>query len=754
MARGKQISPQTWALHESEIRKLHSSMTLKDLVRTMEEEHDFSASAQQYTYQFKKWGLQKYGSRKVSLNAALLFPSFNETPQSAESSVEGDSIDTPVGMKRSRTIEGSSCRSSTDLSNLEMAEKRLKTSDCRNPSPTVGPSEDAVPDPPLPEHSLGREAMRPFPAQGSHRIPPEPTSEEGASTPGLEDRAMNRRPELPGVVAGSVSDVQMTYRDQIDDGMSSSLSNNTNDGFGLDDHCGTDVSSLHAMDGTSSISSNSDSLPGVTIDTAEDTQVPPSLEAALKIAKNFTEFRKKGAFYLLRDRDQALFQETADFLDAASYDEGACNLYALLLLIEEAKAPEHLEIITPLLVSCARSARSQSQCRLVQEILSKRLKRTEDDSARSTKRFLAYILLARTHALQGEFRETRDQLEKAWCHVPHSNQYVYSPPDTALHTFPPLDTLAYLYHGRLSLISLAANNELQPSPPVIPKLVSYGGLEIFITTLRRLNWTFRGLGPCPSGRHMSDYVRSCITWCLDILIPSDAPHCLFPSGWGKPEPDPLVLQEKQTIITNLFFRLYGARREITKSEGQSPFWVHYSHEELGISASVLLRICCELIAEDGFENVLRQGHEALASRYLQRLYERTIIIPHLDKYLEFQQLDLPPKQSVLQKLRPQARQHLLLTRSRELTMASSLRSSDTSFKRMKEAASSMWQRATSRIWSDCDLPSNALHDTRNSLPFSVISHLSDRMEKTLSLNRSSHTSDTQRNRLASINSSA
>ncbi|KAM0814157.1 hypothetical protein AB5N19_14160 [Seiridium cardinale] len=707
MARGKQISPQTWALHESEIRKLHSSMTLKDLVRTMEEEHDFLASAKQYTYQFKKWGLQKYGSRKVSPNAALLLPSFNEAPRSAESSVEGDCIDTLV-------------------------------------------------DPPVPEHSLGCEAMHPSPAQRSHQIPPEPTSEEGVSTPGLKDGALNRCHELPGVVAGFVSDVQMTHRDQIDDAVSSSLSNNTSDGFGLDDHFGTDVSSLHAMDCTSSISSNRESLPGVTIDTTEDTQVPPSLEAALKIAKNFTEFRQKAAFYLLRDRDQALFQETADFLDAASYDEGACNLYALLLLIEEAKAPKHLETITPLLMSCARSARSRSQCRLVQEILSKRLERTEDDSARSSKRFLAYILLARTHALQGEFRETRDQLEKAWRHAPHFNQYVYSPTDTVLHTFQPLDTLAYLYHSRLSLISLAASNELQPSPPVIPKLVSYGGLEMFITTLRRLDWTntFRGLGPCPSGREVSDYVRSCISWCLDILDSSNISHCLFPHDWGKPESDALVLQEKQTIITNFFFRLYIERRELAKSEAQSPFWVHYSHEELGISASELLRVCCELIAEDGFENVLHQGHEALSSRYLQRLYERTMIIPDLDKYLVFQRLDLPPKQSVLQKLRPQARQHPPITRPRELTMASSLRSSDTSFKRMEEAASSIWQRSTSRIWSDCDLPSNALHDTRSPLPSSVISHLSDRMERTLSLNRSSHTSDTQRNRFASINSSA
>ncbi|KAK9420539.1 putative Clr5 domain-containing protein [Seiridium unicorne] len=384
MPRGKQISPQNWALYELEIRKLHSAMTLKDLVRTMEEEHDFSASSVEILPRKSSrltWGLQKYGSRKVPPNAALVSASSNETTQSAEISIEDDSIDTPVGMKRSRRIGGSSCRSETDSSSFDTAEKRLKTSDGRNPSSTGGPSEEIVPDPTSPQLSLGYEAM--------HR----------SLSLLMEITTFYRKQRLPGVVAASISDFQMTDQDQIEDGVSSSLRNNTSDGFGFDDHFETDVSSQHGIDGSSSINSTSDSLPEVTIDTAEDTPAPLSLVAAFKISKNFTEFRKKAAFYLFRYRYQVLFQETADFLDAASYDEGACNLSALLLPIEEAKATEYLEILTPLLVSCARSARSRSQCQLVQEILSKRLERTEDDSARSTKRFLAYILLARTHAL-------------------------------------------------------------------------------------------------------------------------------------------------------------------------------------------------------------------------------------------------------------------------------------------------------------------------------------------------------------------
>ncbi|KAI1841017.1 hypothetical protein JX266_012798 [Neoarthrinium moseri] len=485
-------------------------------------------------------------------------------------------------------------------------------------------------------------------------------------------------------------------------------------------------------------------------------QFQSDLRIALNTAISFRAFRRCAISYLLRGENELnKLRSIADYLGAILCLKEACNIYAVLLQIEQAKSPEQPEsLVTPLLIACARTAQTWEQCDLVQEVLLKRMQQSPKRAYSSSEYEIAHTLLARSFHLQDNSAGSQHHLFESW-------RAAYYNADRAVRQQTSLlfvDTLIHIHYSSPSTADVAG---MIPVPILSPFPTQPGqnhdenltGLGIFLAGT--------------TGRLLRTYLPSCINW---ISVAIRSPHAALQISSIQ------ELENGQQSFLNglwsaniLFSRLWRLRHRIETSHVR---WLNI-WDEIGIPSAEILHICCELVVEEGLITLNASTDAQLGTMYLQRLKERKCIFHDIQKHdmkprnlssaiqgiesdtsspsnarnhsLALPKTDADTQDSSKRRNNPSATPEVepeTLCSCRLPTMASSLRSSDASYRRLKELRdtfASTGGRMSNWESSSNEAPSSGLRFSRSPFP-SLISQLSDQMNR-FSLHRSSQASN-------------
>ncbi|KAH6646324.1 hypothetical protein BKA67DRAFT_99175 [Truncatella angustata] len=650
--KAKKISDETWQEHEENIREMFGVMTLDQLIANMKMLHGFEATPRQYSTRLEGWGLKKYKTKPTV--------SDNESSEFSESSPDQCGI-ALIDAQRPAVDAPKRRRSAQDVGNRD-------------------------------------------------------------SLPSVSELSKNKKSKTgQQVVADSSPECEKG-----------------------NDCVLTTGSAVSEASGNSSLRTDS-SRPISVIQTKSQPPWPPSQSLPEPLADSFLgrwrtittdEFLKtislkrcvivaqdaevcvrsgsKPSTKLREDMGTSL-RKIADYLFALGYFKEAANLYILLLLDEQSGFSSG-KLLTYYLIMCARSARTSAQYDIVQNILSKRLSWFTVRGVLAAERFLAHILKAKMFARQGNrIQGTRnigaaqrfadDIAEMGDCLLHHS-----------------MDILVYIHYKRLHSVSATAtfldptllktdpsNTKTLRSVETTP--ISHHDFKILRLFLQPEQSFEHKIDIWHDGKVLAGLMEESFTWCLETVkqhrnlsILWKMPDCIKPTQLGIMTPPPWENSQTQggsnpgtrvdeaTLSMRLFERLWKQWETDFPSNQPSP--------NLGISVAEHLHICSELIIQYGVEHITGLMSEDLVDTYLRRLYDR------MEQMNEISLL-LGPYQKAPGLSAGQTESH----GNYMLTMASSIRSSDLSMGRMRDAERAMRQRAargscdtmtstTSRIWRE------------------------------------------------------
>ncbi|KAK6840066.1 hypothetical protein PG987_005932 [Apiospora arundinis] len=334
----------------------------------------------------------------------------------------------------------------------------------------------------------------------------------------------------------------------------------------------------------------------------------------------------------------ALLLSTADYLQAICNKDQAFFIYALLLQIEQNddESSKKPQLLSPMALSCARTAETTSQRRFVSDVLLRRRRTLEYYDTGPSQAILHRTLLAQICSFKEQY-------------APADHPYGCIPKpavDSDEFGDASFDVLAYLYH----------EHSLRETDPRFWNQDGAGGFSddhvasvcnhgfiLFVVDLRLLP----GARSTPSSwddpsTMVFDYVQSCIEWCaIAISVDCDLGRS-FDTSQSAEEPSPTATSGGRESVA-----LYDYFHRRWRDESIHWKWTKGSREALGISAAELLVTCCDMIAHishDGpdhphgqathkyalIDGRLRkdltklqsQSHEELVTGFLRHLYLR------------------------------------------------------------------------------------------------------------------------------------
>ncbi|KAK7978375.1 hypothetical protein PG988_005865 [Apiospora saccharicola] len=361
--------------------------------------------------------------------------------------------------------------------------------------------------------------------------------------------------------------------------------------------------------------------------------------------------RKSGPKHQLTGTDPNPFH-AADYLYAVLNKQRSFRLYARLLEADTSTQ----QVLSETALACARAAETQPQRNLVKILLLNRLN-TEERTASSSERSLANLLLAEIFSLNGEPTLYKSHLASA-----------ASARSTSVDAS--FDVLAYLYRIHPQEIGSKPRVRGQPNQSIAGHMasVSYEGFVQFALGLRYSSLTGNSTEYHDyPGTVVSSCVRSCVDWCaisVDITL-LDQP---FDTDWLTQESSYLTICRWPEVMA-LYNYLYRKWRS-DESDGETKLahweWTSSTRAKLGISTAELLIVCCDMITQACEELAPRPGVNNIDN--LDRPYA------YLRKNIR-----------ITQGLTDEGNSSITGSRY-DPTIASSLRSSNASYKRMKDTA--------------------------------------------------------------------
>lgn len=703
-------------------------------------------SRTQYIYQFGKWGLQKYNTAKAA----------EETPGSSRD-VPGHLSTSPQdnrvavsdhGAKRPRSIQTIDSSDGSLLSSVPSSSKKSRLDGeytvSTSPSSTV-PSISSS----LPGSVACADVTNHYGIDGKHG--PSPLREAGSIYPMLqdEDAKLEREPEDGGDHSVSLSQSAGTDWPLPNSPAFQVLTP-------TESKASLDTSWLKFMLKTFGINGDAPSSLDADITHSAPTS-EESYQACLDKATGLTTY-DGGNVRLETDLDPLL--QAADYLYAVLNKQRSFRLYDKLLRLNDSSD----KVLTEMSLAYARAAGTQSQRDEVKKFLTANL-RSESRTASSSEKSLANMLLAQMFSLDGMPDLYESHLASA---AAVRSTYI----DTSF------DVLAYLYRMH--------PQEDEPRPKVrgqsiqsITTHLASVGYEGFVQFALGLRYSYLSENSTEyheyPGTVLCDCVRSCVDWCaisIDVTLLGQP----FNTKWlarGSSYLDICRWPEVMALYNYLYrkWRSDESDRETTLSHWG---WRSNTRKKLGISAAELLIVCCDMITQvceepapgpggnkvDKFDrpyaylrkNIrVTQGltDEELVTKFLQRLYLRTTNPARVNKSTadsrqQSQSLKLgmgkgiappfadqiirPPVPAVDRFAYASSTSNSILGRRYDPTIASSISSSNTSYRRMRDAASLIRGRFTS-IGSKESLASR---DSMASLARSI-DNMSDIMRDSLSI---------------------
>ncbi|KAK7920289.1 hypothetical protein PG985_008311 [Apiospora marii] len=657
--RATRIPAAEWTNRETRLRELHSQMTLTELMEVMKSE-GFVATRKQYDHQFRKWGLQKYGiAKSIEKEPGGSCPVENQ----ATAMLDGDTIVAPdTSEKRPRSIPRVELSGSRLSDSLLPPSKKVKMTD-----------EDGVPRSPRLDIHVAHHLNQPFGQTHSH-------SSEGADA-------------NPVVVDLSPSSTV--------------------------ESCFVPI----VLDTASEPTEKSCILP-IYLDTASE---PSDMTATSTGAQAIS-----GDETISRAEQNSLFEDISD---------------------EELSRPY---ILSPLALSCARSAETPSQRTLVRELLLTRLDILQFESISPSETMLAHMLLAQMFALDGHFALSEKHLN-----TPLKLTVVRRSVDTSF------EVLSYLHykHPRPGSDTQTCDQgyEAHLISQYLPSVTCSDFVDFAYDQRRTSSWLRNDSVSWDHPRAaVSEYVRSCIAWCSTAIL-KDSPSrfpCFDTGLQAKGSSAPYSITWQDTVALYNYFNKMFLDGEPGRFKWMS--WRERTREKLGISSAELLVVCCDMIAHYGtvhggyanrkFSNcnilvlelgslredlteLEKQPDEELVTQFLRCLYLRTNPLTLVSKFRE-------PGQGILESSTTtisgsEHRPSIVHTEespfstttdgplthrstrgevmremvAEEPMIASSCRSSNTSYKRMKDAAVSIFNRRFNSMGSRFSLSSRELRQS-------------------------------------------
>ncbi|KAH8647348.1 hypothetical protein BX600DRAFT_476548 [Xylariales sp. PMI_506] len=481
----------------------------------------------------------------------------------------------------------------------------------------------------------------------------------------------------------------------------------------------------------------------------------------LDIVIHSQELREQGKLSRLKQYDRQRLMDAADYLHALLSEDQAFDMYATLLKFEQRHAPPPFdEVLSPLLIACARSARSTSQCQFVQQALSKRLAQSDGNSMSPLECFLAHMLMVETYALQRNAEEVSKHL-KAARSCTRSFRKLSEP---LLGT--PRDKLLYIYHKRYLLRNLETKKLGIETAFDNAAVISDADFVRFVAAVfpcsrlddSSVSASHQYGSPAPSSlSHIQYYLRLCcraLASSSKIRFPGFCRAMTAQSDWK-------YLRWAETIA--LFAHVWSEWQRCSCLTPEDLFWTKYVEDRHRISATETLSIFCEMINLatpwkvstsdsallqrfiEGVTTLLGLSDQDLETRFLQLWYARAFRAPGGEQYSAFPG-SLPkfisePNQDKEDNMfaAPESKEDVgtgpaphgssrtassWSAQGIHATLAPSCRSSNSSFQRLRDTARSIWSQLRTSVQPSDDPASWMSARARNTLSSSQFSQLS------------------------------
>ncbi|ETS76154.1 hypothetical protein PFICI_11541 [Pestalotiopsis fici W106-1] len=683
-AKARQIPDQVWNEFETDIREMYGEMTVEELASSMRRTHGFEATLRQYTARLELWGLKKYKTKKASFALGTVETGQETTPFEHHDTRQTTFDDVGADSKRRRSTPSTETYDTEDILSEMTTAKRLKTD----------------PRPQLP-----------------HRV------RSHTSSGGCYPMLVDAEPAKSSGAKGSSDPIDITRNHSLRSQSSNSLQNET--------FCPLSERIVESIL-TQPAPENQSFALSITLDFCS------------KVAKKIGSFRRPRYGPMLSFAIENRLKIIAEYLFASGKFEDAANLSSIIFVSEVLRGAFRDDFYTsPSLILCARSARSQFDCRFIQRILSEVVSRLRYRVTRpSAEQFLAHAFLANLFSRQRKHSESGHHLGQARS---FANKLVDN--GDLLHSHLS-DVLVYVYYKRFCHLDhtfipgykdpfVATGSTSQKGPAI-----SHSDFLGFCSAMKRQGFAVRD----SHASTVTRYLRESLGWCQGVI------------AWQESCPEKLTSNSgESTTFVSLWQMWHGAFVPALAPSS----WLIQAQEYLGVPLAEHLYVCSEVL------EMTRVEDDNLITHYLRRLYERTempqepvacvqepwglyertkkpheslgVAIRRLCEREDIQQQsssNTVSKQPSLEKSsgpgqRPQ---------SLAPTIAPSLRSADSSYRRLHEVSLAM-KRHTRSIPQDHNasaLPSPGLSISSYGSNFSM-GQLSDMFEKSCSVSLSSAT---------------
>ncbi|KAI4594811.1 hypothetical protein KJ359_007614 [Pestalotiopsis sp. 9143b] len=552
-AKASKIPDHVWVRYKEEIRELYGSMTVEELAASIKRTHGFEATLRQYTARLDLWGFKKYKTKKTSQGTQTV------SPGNPEIAVNGE-----FGQQISEAVR------------TDDFKRRMSTSSCETERQTSGISKRL---------KIDHQQNIPYRT-------PSPTSSENSSTITIDSNSAE-----PGNAAASSDSIDVTRADTTLHPPSSN----------------------HPLGEQSRVLSE-DIVASILIE--QPTSTIQSFALGMNLEFCSTVATKVGSFSLPRYGPMLSFEVesrlklVAEYLSASKKLEEAASLYSIIFVSEVLRGAFRDELYTPpSLISCARSARSQVHCSFIQRILSEVVSRLRYRVTRSSaEQFLAHAFLANLFSRQGKVSESGHHLGEARS---FSKKLVEN--GDILRSYLP-DMLVYVYYKRFCHLDHGSTSGRR-TPPVTtvtefqgPPPISHIDFVNFWSAMRRGGPARREPGANPVSR----YLEESLDWCQKATIWHESSD--LQSLQESLSEKVVRSNDESDVFIGLWQMWHGAYTSAPKPSE----WLVQAQEHLGVSLAEHLNICAEVIdITCSKERSSLFEDDGVLTIYLQRLYERT-----------------------------------------------------------------------------------------------------------------------------------
>ncbi|KAF7533334.1 hypothetical protein G7054_g7173 [Neopestalotiopsis clavispora] len=405
--RAAQIPRETWETHKRAIQELYTHFTLAEMMELMKTDYGFDATARQYTWKLRQWGLSKQWTGEEQDDDRIPKSTAGFDPDGGDESSPLPCGQGSENLKRPNSRQNNGSRSSQYSLDSTPISKRLKMA-----------SEEDTDDV---SSSWNDENF----SEPSHI-----TSSE--DSPSIASSIASHEIMPAKVVLSNESDSLHISSDQtfnIAEGEErSNPARETENGSGRRLQFKTPWSAPRLRSYVAQLlertptSRERPSSP----EHLKRSQAGSSLESmdigfCLDLAHNLEGFDTLSESFDLPSQVEERLKVVADRLFAVDQFQAASNIYSVLLVAEESETRQRtrprgqlVPMLTPLMVAAFRSARTIPQCKLVHRVLLKRQDLHKAYNGSLSELFLVYQFLADCCSRQGLAQDRKNYLEKSW----------------------------------------------------------------------------------------------------------------------------------------------------------------------------------------------------------------------------------------------------------------------------------------------------------------------------------------------------